>query len=134
VVLKWDEQALAAIRASRPAPTVAARALAVLHTATYDAWAAYDATAVGTRLGGSLRRPAEERTANYKSKAISYAAYRALLDLFPTRSADITGFMGDLGYDPADASTDPATPPGRRQPGRQGRARAPPPRRRQPAR
>jgi hypothetical protein len=112
VVLKWDEQTLAEIRATRPGPTVVARALAVVHTAMYDAWAAYDATAVGTRLGGSLRRPADERTADYKSKAISYAAYRTLLDLFPTRSADLTGFMTDLGYDPADASTDPSTSAG----------------------
>ena len=112
VVLKWDEQTLAEIRATKPAPTVVARALAVVHTAMYDAWAAYDATAVGTRLGGSLRRPADERTADYKSKAISYGAYRALLDLFPTRSGDLTGFMTDLGYDPADASVDTTTPQG----------------------
>jgi len=57
VVLKWDEQTLAEIRATRPGPTVVARALAVVHTAMYDAWAAYDATAVGTRLGGTLRGP-----------------------------------------------------------------------------
>ena len=112
VVLKWDEQTLAEIRATRPGPTVVARALAVVHTAMYDAWAAYDATAVGTRLGGTLRRPADERTVDYKSKAISYAAYRALLDLFPTRAGDITGFMTALGYDPADASTDPTTSAG----------------------
>jgi hypothetical protein len=112
VVLKWDEQTLAEIRATRPGPTVVARALAVVHTAMYDAWAAYDPTAVGTRLGGSLRRPADERTADYKSKAISYAAYRALLDLFPTRSAEVTGFMAALGYDPADTSVDAATPQG----------------------
>ena len=112
VVLKWDEQTLAEIRATRPGPTVVARALAVVHTAMYDAWAAYDATAVGTRLGGSLRRPADERTADYKSKAISYAAYRTLLDLFPTRAGDLTGFMTDLGYDPADASVDPTTSAG----------------------
>ena len=115
VVLKWDEQTLAEIRATKPAPTVVARALAVTHTAMYDAWAAYDATAVGTRLGGSLRRQAEERTADYKSKAISYAAYRTLLDLFPSRAGDLTGetgFMRELGYYPDDASTDPSTSAG----------------------
>jgi hypothetical protein len=112
VVLKWDEQALAEIRFTKPAPTVVARVLAIVHTAMYDAWAAYDPTAVGTRLGGSLRRPADERTADYKSKAISYAAYRTLMDLFPTRSDDLTGFMSDLGYAPADASVDPTTPQG----------------------
>jgi hypothetical protein len=112
VVLRWDEATLAAIRAVKPGPTVVARALAVVHTAMYDAWAPYDPVAVGTRLGGSLRRPAEERTAEFKSKAISYAAYRANFDLFPTRAADLTAFMVALGYDPADASTDTTTPQG----------------------
>jgi hypothetical protein len=112
VVLRWDEQTLAAVRATKPGPTVVARALAVVHTSIYDAWAAYDATAVGTRLGGSLRRPKSEHTNNYKSKAISYAAYRTLMDLFPARKADFTGFMTDLGYNPNDASTDTTTPVG----------------------
>jgi hypothetical protein len=112
VVLRWDEQALAAIRALKTGPPMNARALAILHTAMYDAWAAYDATAVGTQLGASLRRPAAERTVAHKSMAMSYAAYRALLDLYPARSADFTTLMTNMGYDPADASTDPATPAG----------------------
>ncbi|HSO55928.1 MAG TPA: hypothetical protein VL330_25000 [Actinomycetes bacterium] len=111
-VLRWGEQALAAIRALRTGPTINARALAVVHTSMYDAWAAYDATAVGTRLGGSLRRPPAERTDAYKSQAVSYAAYRALLNLFPARSADFRGLMTGMGYDPDDASTDPASPTG----------------------
>jgi PAP2 superfamily len=112
VVLRWDEQTLAAIRALRTGPTINARALAIVHTAMYDAWAAYDATAVGTRLGGSLRRPAAERTLAYKSMAISYAAYRALLNLFPARASDFTGLMTAMGYDPNDMTTDPASPAG----------------------
>ena len=112
VVLRWDEATLAAVRAVKPGPTVVARALAVVHTAMYDAWAPYDAVAVGTRLGGSLRRPAEEGTAEFKSKAISYAAYRALVDLFPAQTADFTAFMTMLGYDPADPATDLTTPQG----------------------
>src|SRR5882724_12556491 len=43
-------------------PTIISRTLAVALTAMYDAWAAYDEHAVGTRLGGSLRRPPAERT------------------------------------------------------------------------
>jgi hypothetical protein len=112
VVLRWDEQTLAAIRALKTGPTINARALAVVHTAIYDAWAAYDATAVGTRLGGSLRRPAAERTLAYKSMAISYAAYRALLNLFPAKAGDFTAFMTAIGYDPNDTTTDPASPAG----------------------
>jgi hypothetical protein len=112
VVLRWDEQTLAAIRALRTGPTINARALAIVHTAMYDAWAAYDATAVGTQLGDTLRRPASEHTPAHKSMAMSYAAYHALLDLFPAKADDFTQFMRDLGYDPEDGSTDPATPAG----------------------
>jgi hypothetical protein len=111
-VLRWAEQSLAAIRALKTGPTVNARALAIVHTAMYDAWAAYDATAVGTRLGGTLRRPGSERNDAYKSQAVSFAAYRALLDLFPAKAGDFATLMRRMGYDPDDTSTDPASPAG----------------------
>jgi hypothetical protein len=88
VVLQWDEELLQAVRALPPGPTVTARAISVVHTAIFDAWAAYDATARGTRLGGSLRRSPSERTVANKNKAISFAAYKALVDLFPARQFD----------------------------------------------
>src|SRR6266496_4092393 len=81
--LKWSEQTLALIRGATLPPTAVSRVLAVVQTSVYDAWAAYDPVAVGTRLGGSLRRPATERTLANKTTAISFAAYRALFDLFP---------------------------------------------------
>ncbi len=56
VLLKWDEAALSAIRRTHPGPPQVARALAVIHTSIFDAWAAYDAIAVGTKLGGTLNR------------------------------------------------------------------------------
>jgi hypothetical protein len=89
---------------------VTARAISVVHTAIFDAWAAYDARALGTRLRGSLRRPAAERTLVNKNKAISFAAYRALVDLFPARQFDFAEQMSYLGYavDGSDTST-PAT-------------------------
>ena len=105
VVLLWDEAALQAIRDTRPAPTVTARALAMVHASIYEAWAAYDPKAVGTRLGGSLRRPPAERTLANKNTAISHAAYRTLVNLFPARSAAFDALMASLGYDPADTST-----------------------------
>ena len=112
-VLRWSEQTLAAVRVLKTGPTVNARALAIVHTAMYDAWSAYDATAVPTRRpAGWARRPAAERTDAYKSQAVSYAAYRALLNLFPARTSDFEGLMTGMGYDPEDASTDPASPTG----------------------
>jgi hypothetical protein len=111
VVLKWDEQLLSTIRAypAQTGPTVTARALAVLHTATYDAWAAYDPTAVGTRPDGPAQQPGG--TAADRSKAISVAAYRVLVDLFPPANFPSTAtystpdvLMRSLQYDPADGS------------------------------
>ena len=112
VAIKWDSVALEAVRATHPGPPMAARALAVVHTAMYDAWAAYDPTAVGTRLGAPLRRPPDERTDANKSRAVSYAAYRALSDLFPSVQSTFDRVMTDLGYTVSDASTDATTATG----------------------
>jgi hypothetical protein len=98
LVLVWNEETLEAIRKLPPAPTVAARALAIVHTAIYDAWAAYDAAAVGTRLGANLRRPTAERTQANKERAVSFAAYTALMDLFPARQSFFDQQMAGLGY------------------------------------
>ena len=62
------------LRDSRLGPPMVARALAIVHTCMYDAWAAYDRAAVGTRLGGGLRRPHGQRTLPNKVRAISFAA------------------------------------------------------------
>jgi hypothetical protein len=107
VVLQWDEELLQAVRALPPGPTVVARAISVVHTAIFDAWAAYDVRARGTRLGTQLRQPAAERTLANKNKAISFAAYTALADLFPARRFDFVEQMTYLGYavDGSDAST-----------------------------
>jgi hypothetical protein len=110
VVLQWDEELLQAVRALPPGPTVVARAIHVLHTAIFDAWSAYDAKATATRLGRTLKRPPREYTLANKNKAISFAAYTALADLFPGRKADFAEQMTALGYatDGSDKST-PAT-------------------------
>jgi hypothetical protein len=111
VVITWDHQLLQAVRDTKPAPTVVARVLAVVHTAEYDAWAAYDNVAAGTRLGTSLRRPAAERSLGNKEIAVSFAAYDALVDLFPTERALFDTTLRALGFDPANASSTDLTQP-----------------------
>lgn len=113
VVIQWNRAALQGVRDSKIGPPMVARALAIVHTCIYDAWAAYDEHAVGTQLGGSLRqRPFQRRTAN-KNKAISFAAYRAAVDLFPGDKATVFDpLMASLGYDPRDLSTNTETPSG----------------------
>jgi hypothetical protein len=97
---------------NKPRPTILSRTDAVILTAMYDAWAAYDAKAAGTRLGGKLRRPKAERTQANKEKAIAYAAYRTLLFVYPEDSAWIREQMKAKGFDPDNASKDTKTPEG----------------------
>src|SRR5258707_15402139 len=83
LALRWDNSALLGVRDAKLGAPMVSRALAIVHTCVYDAWAAYDERAIGTELSGALRRPASERTAANKEKAISYAAFRALEDVLP---------------------------------------------------
>lgn len=95
-----------------PRPTIGSRMFAIWATSMFDAWAAYDDKAVGSRLGGTLRRPPAERTLENKKKAISYASYKALLFDYPEAKSYLDEQMKKLGYDPANQSVDPATPEG----------------------
>lgn len=113
IVVQWNNAALQGVRDSKLGPPMVARALAIVHTCIFDAWSAYDMKAVGTQLGGSLRRPKWEQTEVNKSKAISFAAYRASVDLFPTDKTTVFDpLMAALGYDRTDQSTDLSTPSG----------------------
>lgn len=112
IITKWNDAALEAIRVTHPGPPIVARALAITHTCMFDAWAAYDNKAKGTRFGKNLRRPNGERTDANKAKAASFAAHECLSDLFPSEVVSFNGLMASLGYDPSDNSTDVATPAG----------------------
>lgn len=113
VVVLWNQAVLQGVRDSAQGPPMVARSLAIVHTCAYDAWAAYDKRAVGTQLGDELRRPKRERTLTNKSKAISFAAYRAAVDLFPgDKTSVFDPLMAQLGYDANDVSADMRTPSG----------------------
>lgn len=112
-VTAWNSVALQGVRDAKLGVPMVARVLAVVHTCMYDAWTAYDDRALGTQLEGALRRPAAERTLENKQKAISYAAYRALVDVLPADTESVyKPLMKQLGYDPNDNSTDIETPAG----------------------
>lgn len=113
VVILWNQAALQAVRDGSLGPPMVARALAIVHTCMYDAWAAYDQRAVGTQLGSTLRTNPSRRTPANKRKAISFAAYRAALDLFPWDKVQVFDpLMASLGYDVDDISSDTRTPSG----------------------
>lgn len=53
-----------------------------------------------------------ENTLKNKNEAISYAAYRTLVDLFPSQKSLFDALMFSLGYNPNNTSTDIMTPSG----------------------
>lgn len=83
MVLQWNEHALDAIRAASTPPPIAARALAIVHTAVYDAVNAIDRThevyAVDVLAAPNSSRPA----------AVAAAAHKALVTLFPGQQANL---------------------------------------------
>lgn len=97
---------------NKPRPTVLSRTDAVVLTAMYDAWAAYDKTAVGTRLGSQLRRPQSEHKQKNKETAIAYAAYKTLLFVYQEDHKWIREQMSKMGYDPDNHSKNTSTPIG----------------------
>jgi hypothetical protein len=108
-VILWNNAAVEAAHSKKAGGLEMERALAIMHTAMFNAWAAYDRVALPT-VGYPLRRPETERTVQNKREAISYAAYTVLTDLFPSEKASLVSRMLSLGYDPGADPQDPAAP------------------------
>ena len=85
-VILWNRALTAAIAATASGPTVAARALSMVHEAVYNAWAAYGNTNAFT-LTGLRSRSKGEWTATNKTIAIGQAARDVLANLFPSAVA-----------------------------------------------
>lgn len=112
VVVRWNAALVEAVRRTGFRPMWTARALAMVHTAMFDAWAAYDPIAVGVHWDGDLRRPYTERDEAHVRAAVSLAAYRTLADLFPTQTATLFDpLLREFGLSAA-ATADVTTPAG----------------------
>ena len=93
LIIEWNNILLEAVRAlgrlpatspdrDRGGPPQVARSIAIVHTAMFDAWSAYDAVAKPLHRS-TPRKPAAQHTMANRRKAISQAAYRCLIDQFP---------------------------------------------------
>ena len=99
----WNEQLLAAIRRNVPNPPGHARNLFHTAVAMYDAWAAYDAAAIGYLYNEKVSPlPGDIEAA--RAEAVSYAAYRVLRSRFAagagaaTSLASFDSQLQALGY------------------------------------
>lgn len=114
-LLAWNGLALQAVRDTKPGPPIAARALSLMHTAGYDAWAPFDDSALQVRTNIPRKPPAQQTDQN-RAVAISQACYRILLDQFSNGSAqwksDLAAKLTQIGGDPSNASANPGNPVG----------------------
>jgi hypothetical protein len=98
---KWAQVALEATARDTerfaPRPTVTSRYLALIVTSMFDAWSVYDDKAVPVYLQDVSRRLPADRTLDHKKTAISYAAFRTLLEYFPSDSILYADFMSGIG-------------------------------------
>lgn len=104
-VAGWHELATSTMGTAQPP-----RALALLHTCMYNAWATYDGDARQTVHGVAVRLPRAERDAASKAAAMSHAACGVLAGLCPEARAAAAARMDDLGLAPSleDAPFTPA--------------------------
>ncbi|MBC7980811.1 MAG: hypothetical protein H7Y36_09640, partial [Armatimonadetes bacterium] len=97
----WNEEILSAIRIDKPNPPVHARNLFHLGAAMYNAWAAYDSTAIGYLHHERVTSATPETS---RLEAVSYAAYRILRKRYlasasaAATAAALDARMAALGY------------------------------------
>lgn len=116
IAYKWGEISLECTANDtdkfKPRPTVTSRILALTWTAIFDAWSRYDEKAIPLYLTSVERQPKPERTLKNKEIAISYAAYRTMMEYYFSDSVMLRNKMVEFGLDPDDHSTDPDSPIG----------------------
>ena len=95
VSVRWDRALQDAIIEDESGPTIASRAIAMVHTAIYDAWAAGDETADGVHYEADVEW-SEARI----GEAMSHAAHATLLALFPEQTARFDEKLRELGLEP----------------------------------
>ena len=113
---KWAQLALEATARDTerfaPRPTVTSRYLALIFVSIFDAWSVYDDKATPVYLKDISRRPPADRTLEKKQIAISHAAFRSLMEYYPTDSTLYSDFMVTLGLDPENVTMDSDSPEG----------------------
>ncbi|HYF32570.1 MAG TPA: hypothetical protein VD993_15705 [Chitinophagaceae bacterium] len=116
LTVRWNKLALSAIKYCKTSPPLAARMLAMLHTAMYDAWSVYDKPAISTTTARLIKRYRDCEDDDMP-KAISYAAFRVLTHCFwvtlPAEHRNMfRELMYECKYDPDDCSYDTSSPQG----------------------
>jgi hypothetical protein len=111
VVIDWVDAMLLAIELNPPAPTATTWRMWVVASSMFDAWSAYDSTAIATATGFALKQPAGRNAPGSDEIAISYAAHHALRYVFPNQVAIFDEVLTSMGLAKSE-SLDKRTPAG----------------------
>jgi hypothetical protein len=106
-VVLWNEVFVKAVRAGTLGPPMVARAMAIMNTAIFDAWAAFQFN-VDVNYS-PVTKVAFKPTVRDLDVAISFAAYRTIVDLYPSQKANFDAEMNARSLDPNDVSLTSAT-------------------------
>jgi len=117
LALQWNQLTLDAIKITNTSPPIAARALAMVHTAMYDGWSVYNKCAFSATTSRYIKRYDENCSEKEMEKTISYAAYGVLTHLFwlalPAENRNmLRDLMIQCNYNPDDCSMDITTAQG----------------------
>jgi len=116
ITIHWNNVVLESIKLTKTSPPLAARALAMVHTAIYDAWSIYHRNALSTTTGKYIKRYEQYEEGDIE-QALSFAAFRVCNNLFWTalpinHKQLFTKLMHHLNYDPNNSSINTHSPAG----------------------
>jgi hypothetical protein len=103
IVTEWSPLVIGAVIRRHPAPTIGSHLMAMVFTAAYDAWSAYDPMARAVHTGNTLDvegrgTPAEQE------EAVSHAIYAVLSFSMPADRPAFDGFMAAHGFSPGSST------------------------------
>jgi PAP2 superfamily len=110
IVVQWNEVFLKAVRAGTLGPPMVSRAMAIMNTAIFDTWALTKSNVKPTQIG--LPRAGFKASTTDLNTAFSYAAYRALVNLYPEQKAFFDTEMANRALDINYVEQTAATPAG----------------------
>jgi hypothetical protein len=109
-VVLWNEVFIKAVRAGTLGPPQVARAMAIMNTAIFDAWAL--TTKRVRTVHANVTRAEFSSNQDTLNTATSFAAYRTLVNLYPAQKASFDAEMVARGLDISDAASTLANPAG----------------------
>jgi hypothetical protein len=109
-VVLWNEVFIKAVRVGTLGPPQVARAMAIMNTAIFDAWALTTKSVRTVHANASRAEFASNQGA--LNIATSFAAYRTLVNLYPAQKTSFDAEMVARGFDINDVASSLANPAG----------------------